>query len=745
MRVIPLKIQQHRSTILRGGVQAEHGFNIKATGKAFEILSSGLYTDPILAVIRELSCNAYDAHVSAGRPELPIRIHLPNHSEPFFEVTDFGIGLCEEDMYNIYTTFFESTKDQSNEFIGAMGLGSKSPFAYADSFQVTSRFEGKKMVYSIFLNEERIPSIARMSVTDTTDHNGISVKLTVKPQHFTEFADKTASILMYFDPQPEVVGVGGFKFNQLPADPIRGDRWFVDTHTYHSSEQFVAVMGGVPYRVNTQQINELLTTAERDLVNSIKIVAYFDLGDFDIPPSREEIRYDDRSKANLAARCKEIRHELRHRIEERVTELITPNDWETFSAIDKMAHEYLRAGYRGVSKFIGADETEHPTLKRYLQCKGNLSMYVQELKHFSLRTYERPGAGASTMSRHKTIRSNLKVTPSTKTAFTYMDIRVGGVSRLFRWMKATRLQEIHTIVPNDFKATSKEKDKEYAEILEAFGNPPITAVTAMPEIAKRKRTKGDKRVTVLHKYKDLRSYDPNNEGPIIWDYINHDDPNAPTSGLCFLLSRGKIIKTGTTQDSGTIAGHNFKSRIEDILLIINTAKGTTYTINDVYGVDGNGYRYVIGKDSNWTNVFDLARECIPTFSAQVELNYRYDNTEDFVGILKAVQTQHIMDKIRELNNDSPFRLLVERAEAAFTEAGKATSVAQKVRALDRTLNPWNDQVYKKTQTAKPIYDVRNGELDMYPMLTYLHNQRDTLSGYTDLILDYIKLIDGQKT
>ena len=52
------------------------GFKIQASAKAFEILSSNIYTHKVRAVIREYNCNAYDAHVDAGNSE-PWDVHLP--------------------------------------------------------------------------------------------------------------------------------------------------------------------------------------------------------------------------------------------------------------------------------------------------------------------------------------------------------------------------------------------------------------------------------------------------------------------------------------------------------------------------------------------------------------------------------------------------------------------------------------------------------------------------------------------
>jgi len=128
----PINQAQIKNT---GAVQE---FNIKNSAKAFSILSSGLYANKIRAIVRELSCNAYDSHVQAGKSDIPFEIHLPNVLEPWFSVKDQGTGLSVQEVQNIYSTYFESTKTGSNDFIGALGLGSKSPFSYTDNFSVTA-------------------------------------------------------------------------------------------------------------------------------------------------------------------------------------------------------------------------------------------------------------------------------------------------------------------------------------------------------------------------------------------------------------------------------------------------------------------------------------------------------------------------------------------------------------------------------------------------------------------------------
>src|SRR5438309_316787 len=115
--------------IERGSLRHETSYRIKQDPRAFKILSAHIYSNKILAIIRELSSNAYDAHVAAGTAHLPFNVHLPNALEPHFSIRDFGTGLDRDSILHIYTTYFESTKTDTNEQIGCLGLGSKTPFS----------------------------------------------------------------------------------------------------------------------------------------------------------------------------------------------------------------------------------------------------------------------------------------------------------------------------------------------------------------------------------------------------------------------------------------------------------------------------------------------------------------------------------------------------------------------------------------------------------------------------------------
>ena len=64
LRKVMQKRIKNRSIIIM-----EQSFGFAATKEAFQVLSSSLYSNPKLAIIRALSTNANDAHKQAGKED----------------------------------------------------------------------------------------------------------------------------------------------------------------------------------------------------------------------------------------------------------------------------------------------------------------------------------------------------------------------------------------------------------------------------------------------------------------------------------------------------------------------------------------------------------------------------------------------------------------------------------------------------------------------------------------------------
>jgi len=302
-----------------GAGNNETSFTIKATGKAFRILSSGLYKEKILAIVRELSCNAYDAHIDNGRGSLPFDVHLPNTLEPFFSVRDYGKGLSQEAMETIYTSYFTSTKSDDNSQIGGLGLGCKSPLSYVDAFTVVSRHANIRSTYSIFFDENDTPSLSLMSQESSIEPSGLEVIIPVRSASFYEFKSKAEQVYSFFSPCPNVTGSPEFKV--VKRTPIlEGDRFKIFYGSYGESK---AIMGVVAYPLDRYSVPELQNVPNAmDLIYS-GIHIDFAVGDLDITAGREELSYDARTKTNIATRVKEIIESIPDLVLEQVSQFKT--------------------------------------------------------------------------------------------------------------------------------------------------------------------------------------------------------------------------------------------------------------------------------------------------------------------------------------------------------------------------------------------------------------------------------------
>lgn len=155
--------QQRNPVQITGDNVKTQQFKIQFNAKMSKILSDGLYSDKILAIIRELSTNAYDSHVAAGKATTPFHVTLPSSFNPQFIIEDFGVGLSPEQVNNIYTVYGASDKEDSNTAIGCLGLGSKTPFSYnTRSCTIESRVDGMCYIYSAFIGENGLPTLAAL-------------------------------------------------------------------------------------------------------------------------------------------------------------------------------------------------------------------------------------------------------------------------------------------------------------------------------------------------------------------------------------------------------------------------------------------------------------------------------------------------------------------------------------------------------------------------------------------------------
>jgi hypothetical protein len=302
---------------LSSAITDTNQFTIKNSAKAFHILSTSLYSDTKLAILRELGCNARDSHVEAGQTK-PWRLHLPTLVNPMLEIEDYGVGLDHDQVMNMFTTFFESTKTDSNEFVGALGLGSKSPFSYTDNFTVITIKNGVRNVYSAYKTDAGVPAIARMHTEQTDAGNGVLIQIAAKTQDFNDFEQKARQALAFFDQLP-TCNKNLAKAMLKPFAPFGTDLGAEQATGYTSPS---VVMGGIAYRIESsrkefQQYGTLL---------SHKIILRANIGDVEMTPSREGLTYNKQTTDWIVSRLEDLTHKIQIELEKKVAEYTSK--WE---------------------------------------------------------------------------------------------------------------------------------------------------------------------------------------------------------------------------------------------------------------------------------------------------------------------------------------------------------------------------------------------------------------------------------
>ena len=357
-----MKLKHTASAVETNNVTEGNTFRIKSSAKTFAILSSGLYSDKIQAVVRELTCNGYDSqternnNIEQGQEtkhtapvDKNMRVHFPTQFDPFFSVRDFGTGLTPEDVEGIYTVYFESTKQDSNDYTGALGLGSKSPFSYAQSFNVIATKNGHRVIYTMFINSQGIPQPAKLDegpvesfymadeeIDPEEFYDGVEVKVPVEPNDASSFWSAAEYVFQFFAVQPDMInGKGEIIYYKNISDMqefIPGVH--MNIRGYRSNQY--AIQGNVSYPISLSQDDfkraikdidnfenvdadaHVFTHTEIDelyefyntVLRSYNLYIKFEIGELDVAASREELSYDASTIMAILIQYKRIKDEV---------------------------------------------------------------------------------------------------------------------------------------------------------------------------------------------------------------------------------------------------------------------------------------------------------------------------------------------------------------------------------------------------------------------------------------------------
>lgn len=194
--------QSEKTVAVIGGESKQATLNAGEIAKLQYLLTKGLYSDPISAVIVEWANNAVDAVVQSGKDpiETPVIVEIGHGtSGHFLRVTDKGIGLDKETFENVCMNYLTSTKTSSNDYIGSFGIGMKSFMSLDRNAVFTCRKDGYEWKFNVYQGNTFV-QYDLIFEGPTTEENGVICQLPIKDWYeYAQFKAKAIQKLAYYD------------------------------------------------------------------------------------------------------------------------------------------------------------------------------------------------------------------------------------------------------------------------------------------------------------------------------------------------------------------------------------------------------------------------------------------------------------------------------------------------------------------------------------------------------------------
>jgi hypothetical protein len=618
-------------------------FRIRNSAKAFNILSSGLYANKVRAIIRELSCNAVDSHTAAGKQDTPFDVHLPNSLEPWFSIRDYGTGLSADQVTNIYTTYFESTKTASNEFIGALGLGSKSPFSYTDNFTVTAIKDGIKGIYTAFINEQGVPSIAKMMDEQTTEPAGVEVRFAVEERYdFSKFRDEARYVYEYFKLRPVVSGNSDFKFK----DPSYKEMNIIPGVHYSDNNHSYAIMGNIKYPLTDIPSAEKSLGGLQGLLHC-GLVMEFNIGELDFQASREGLSYIPQTVNAIKTKLEQLNAQLATHIAQEADKIT--NLWERAGYLEKRFQEHLFN--QAVVKYVTDTKFElyTPQLNRWnamkqfkFEVKDLAKDYNMVIRGFSKsRSYNvcstlKPTHSYTTVANNNVFTDEWEIRVSDDVYFVVNDTKVGATERAkFHWKNSTDANKSKSHNSNVYviEAADKSKPMLTNAFFKALSTPPEDKILKASSLLEKERASGIGQNVTIMRLEEGRNRSWRDRGEMVW----RDGGKASS------------FDAKQTYYYLPLSGYKNLGIVEDVKqLEIHLRKAGIYT-QDIYGVR-KGDIEAIKAQKNWVNLDEHVKGKLAKLG-QADVMGLVKQSIDWKELFQYNATKHIANK------SSPYMVL----------------------------------------------------------------------------------------
>jgi hypothetical protein len=702
-------------------------FRIRNSAKAFSILSSGLYANKIRAIIRELSCNAVDSHAAAGKQDTPFDVHLPNSLEPHFAIRDYGTGLSHQQVTQIYTTYFESTKTASNEFIGALGLGSKSPFSYTDNFTVTAIQNGVKGIYSAFINGEGVPSIALMMQEPTDEPAGVEVKFSVNDRYdFDKFRQEARIVYTHFALKPVVSGNGDFGFVSAEyesRDIVPG------VHSIKGGRNSVAIMGNIAYPIEVPAADQSLGDLRQLLACGLEM--HFGIGELDFQASREGLSYIPSTIEAIKRKLEAVNAALSVVIAKEADAI--ENLWDRAVFLYKKKEHRLWtaavAKYAQDTALSTYDDKQYARLKKFcfkvedLAAKYNIVIRLlhqtrgTKTVNTGKSTTEYAPGHAKNAAGHYITWQEWQIPVDDTCHFIINDLKTGAAERARYHYRETGC-DVYSRAIWILDKADKTKEMDTKSFFAEIQEPPVARRFAASALKQRERENMGRNVSILKLERRGGGGYRRDENDMVWRDAGDTSKFVATETYYYVPLSGFTMLSAKGYQSG-------KELYEDVKSLSGLFGG------EIYGVRKSDIED-IKKKPNWKNFEEHITEKLAAKDNSKLLMSLVKSGLDGADVINGIHNRDILAKI---DANSPYTKLVSVFVNVDKFTGSRYNIDRLFRKFAPTANLSPDALVTKYQKELDAVNSR------YPLLTKLSTYRVEAKD----VAEYINLIDEKKS
>lgn len=291
------------------------------------------YKNKLRVIPQEYMSNARDAHREIGKDDVPIEITLPTKLDPILTICDYGVGISEE-RSKIFSAYGASTKRGSDKENGGFGIGCKCAWSYTESFTIDTVFEdnGKKInrVYSVYITSKLDPGNIRVVSEFEVPRNtptGTKICIPIMDGDIENVISSVHTTYTFWEVKPKLTNA---TLVEGPISSLSGNKWscYQSFSLFGIIDRSFVVIDGICYNIDlnllvsgrsqyedngdgdVKEVRYSITAQQKETLEKSRIVMFFDVGEVDVAPDRENLDYNVKTIKKLHNKINEVINQL---------------------------------------------------------------------------------------------------------------------------------------------------------------------------------------------------------------------------------------------------------------------------------------------------------------------------------------------------------------------------------------------------------------------------------------------------